>query len=332
MSPYQIIGNVCAALAVVVFLWPLQKLMWAYAEKSPSNNDWVPTILFALIPVWLLLMGALLCATASGGFDWLRLGRPIVYALTAGAAVGLAAASFVAIATYIRPGFIPRAIFTPGIYLVPLGTVLLVVLSLNPGLAPGGAPAWLRWPWATFAALSLVACLGFFGYRIVNAGTGGLRSMARRIATPKPSSGEILAHIASLDPEKNFDDLLTGANRLQSREVREAATARLRSNPKFLDLLSAELETGQVEPAVEFLYSATLSPAEQTRLAGPARKAMERWVNRVPAPNYTTKDNLKRLKRWGGEMLPALKQKFAGTGVDFAEVIADFEDRIAPAK
>lgn len=328
MSPYQIIGNACAALAIVIFLWPLQKLLWAYAEKNLSTNEWVTPILFALIPLWLLLLGALLCATASGGFDWLRLSRPAVYALTAGAAVGLAAASFVAMAMYIRPGFIPRAIFTPGIYLVPLGTVLLVVLSLNPGLAPGGPPAWLRWPWALFAALSLVAGLGFFGYWIVNTGTGGLRNIARRIATPRPSSGEILAHVATLDPEKNFDDLLTGANRLQSREVREAATARLRSSPKFLELLSAELERGHVEPAVEFIYSATLSPAEQTRLALPARKAMERWVNRVPAPNYTTKDNLRRLHRWGADMFPVLKQKFAGTDVDFTEVIAEFDDRV----
>ncbi len=332
MSPYQIIGNVCAALAVVIFLWPLQKLLWAHAEKNLSNNDWVTPILFALIPLWLLLMGALLCATASGGFDWLRVGRPFVYALTAGAAVGLAAASFLAIAMYIRPGFIPRVIFTPGIYLVPLGTVLLVVLSLNPGLAPGGPPSWLRWPWAICAALSLVVCVVGFGYWIVSTGTGGLRSIAHRIGNPGPSEQERLAKISALDPEADFSDLLWQANRNASRAVREAATARLRSHPEFLETLAAVLETGHVEPAVGFLHSATLTTAEQTRLARPARKAMERWVERIPAPNYTTKDNLKRLRRWGAEMFPVLVQKFAGTGVDFAHVIADFEERVGATK
>ncbi len=332
MSPQQIIGNACAALAVVVFLWPLQKLLWAYAEKNLSNNDWVTPILFALIPLWLLLMGALLCVTASGGFDWLRLGRPALYALTAGAAVGLAAASFVAIAMYIRPGFTPRVIYTPVIYLVPLGTVLLVVLSLIPALAPGGPPSWLRWPWTIFAGLSLVVCVGFCGYWIVRVGVGGAAGIVDRLSHLGPSKQETLAKIATLDPEADFSALLWQANRDASREVREAATARLRSHPKFLEMLAAELETGHVEPAVEFLHSATLTATEQTRLGRPARKAMQRWVDRIPAANYTTKDNLKRLHRWGAAMFPVLTQKFAGTGVDFAEVIADFEERCGRTK
>ncbi len=331
MSPCQIIGNACAALAVVVFLWPLQKLLWAYAEKNLSNNEWVTPILFALIPLWLLLMAALLCVAASGGFDWLRLGRPFVYALTASAAVGLAAASFVAIAMYIRPGFIPRVIFTPGIYLVPLGTVLLVVLSLNPGLAPGGPPSWLRWPWAIFAALSLIACVGFLGHRLVTAGVGGIAGLVHRLGNPGPSEQETLAKIATLDPEQNFESLLWQASG-SHRAVREAATARLRSHPRFLESLAAGLEHGHVEPAVSFLHSATLTDTEKSHLARPAQKAMQRWVSRIPAPNYTTKDNLKRLRRWGAEMFPALVQKFAGTGVDFAEVIADFEERVGLTK
>jgi hypothetical protein len=96
VSPLQqIIGNICVGLASIVFLFPLQNLMWDYARKNLNNDSWTTPLLYILIPVWLLLMGALLCVTASGGFDWLRLGRPALYALTVGAALSLAAVTFV---------------------------------------------------------------------------------------------------------------------------------------------------------------------------------------------------------------------------------------------
>ncbi|MBL9190211.1 MAG: hypothetical protein JNK23_22205 [Opitutaceae bacterium] len=329
MSPLQIIGNICVALATLIFLLRLQPLLTDYASKEASNDQWVTPALFVLIPVWLLLMVALLCMTASGGFDWLRLGRPALYALTAAASLALAVVSFVFVALYIRPGFTPRGLYSPVLYLVHFGTVVLVLLSLNQKLAPGIPMHWLRWPWTIFTALSLVACVVLFGYWIARTGAGGVMGIAQRIRHPGPSTGEIFSHISTLDPEKNFEELLRGANRLQSREVREAATARLRSNPKYLEMLAAELETGHVEPAVEFLHGATLTPTEQTRLARPAGKAMQRWVDRIPAPNYTTKENLRRLRRWGDTMFPVLVQKFSGTGVDFAEIVADFEWRFS---
>jgi hypothetical protein len=92
------------------------------------------------------------------------------------------------------------------------------------------------------------------------------------------------------------------------------------------------LETGYVELAVTFLRDTTLTPAEQTRLARPACKAMQRWVDRIPAPNYTTKKHLKDLRNWGTEMFRVLPEKFVGTGVDFAPVIEDFKDKVEPTR
>ena len=81
----QTLGNICAGLATLIFLLPLQHLLSDYARKEVSHNQWVTPALFILIPLWLLLMGALLCVTSSGGFDWLRLGRPALYAFTVAA-------------------------------------------------------------------------------------------------------------------------------------------------------------------------------------------------------------------------------------------------------
>ena len=107
MSPsvtQQIIGNVCAGLATLVFLVPLQRFLAEWARREVSNDQWVAPALYHLVPLWLLLMVALLCVTASGGFDWIRPNRPLLYALTVAAALALAAVSFV----FIPPQGLPR--------------------------------------------------------------------------------------------------------------------------------------------------------------------------------------------------------------------------------
>ncbi|MEO8068282.1 MAG: hypothetical protein ABI599_11370 [Flavobacteriales bacterium] len=326
MSPYQTTGNICVALAALIFLVPLNYLLWEYARKHLSDSSWVTPALYILTPMWLLLMAGLLCVTGSGGFDWLRLGRPALYVLTVAAALALTVVSFVLVGSYIRPGFAPSFIYYLPLLLVLLATMLLIVLSLNPQL--GISPRTVRLPWTIGAGLCLVGGVGFGGYWLATEGVGGIANIAQRLNGP--SSQEILTKVSTLDPQTGFDELLGLATRYASREIREAATARLRSHPDFPERLSTELETGYVEPAVEFLYSATLTPAEQARLASPARSAMQRWVGRIPAPNYTTKKNLRDLRRWGTEMFGVLPEKFASTGVDFAPVIADFKERVDP--
>ena len=299
MPGLQTIGNVCVAVAALIFLLPLPYLLWDYARKHLSDNQWVTPALFILIPLWLLLMAALLCVTASGGFDWLRLGRPALYVLTVAAALALAVVSFVLIGSYIRPGFTPSFIWYPPLFLVNCGTMLLVILSLNPKLNLGFSPQMIRLPWTILAGLCLVVGVGFLGYWFVDTGVGTIgRIIAQQISNGS-AAPQKLAKIAALDPQTEFTSLLFLADPNEKREVREAATARLRSHPQFLETLVAELETGYIEPAVGFVSTATLSPAEQTRLAGPARKAMQRWVDGIPAPNYTTKKHLKELRRWG---------------------------------
>ena len=324
----QLIGNVCAGLATLVFLWPLQRFLWEWARREVSKDQWVMPALYILVPLWLLLMVALLCVTASGGFDWIRLSRTKLYLLTVAGAFALAMASYLFIGLYIRPGFTPRGLYTPVLYLVTLSTVLLVVGSLNPKLAAAIPTQWLLRPWAWFTAFSLVVCVAVGGYWIATNGVRGVVGFAHRISNLGPASTEQLAEIAKLDPENDFESLLWRANGDAGSEVREAATARLRSHPQFLERLSSELESGHVEPALSFVRDATLTSAEQARFAGPARKALQRWVDRIPASNYTTKENLRRLQRWGTEMFRVLPEKFAGTGVDFTEVIADFEWRL----
>lgn len=332
----QIIGNACVGLAAVVFLFPLQRQFWDYANQYPSDNRWTMPVLGALIPVWLLLMVALLCMTAGGGFDSLRLSRPLLYAFAVGASVALATVTFVFIALYIRPGFTPRAIYTPGIYLVPFATGLLVVLSLNQKLAPGIPIQWLRWPWTILAALSLVICVAFVGYRLVNTGIG-VREIVRRILTARDYSAEHLAKIATLDPrsEDGFLQLLDLANQYQDRKTREAATARLHELPDLATRLATILETSSgnsnaMGSVLKFLESATLTLDEQKRLARPTRAAIERFIDDIPAPNFTDTNYKKRTLKWGRKTFPVIIGKFTGADVDFSKVMPAFEHALRP--
>lgn len=322
----QILGNVCAGLATLVFLIPLQRFLSEWAKREASNDQWVTPALYQLVPLWLLLMVALLCVTASGGFDGLRMGRLMLYTLTIAAAAALAVVSFVFVALYIRPGFTPRILYSPVLWFITLATVALVVVSLNPKLV--GTMAWLHKTWMIMAGVSLVGCVGFFGYRLVTTGVNGVTRFTHVMMNPGPSSAEMLARVAALDPDTNFQDLIRIADRTAAPEVREAATARLRSGPRFLELMATELETGYFEVAMGYLHSATLTPEEKARFAKPARTGMQGWVGRFPGANYTTKENHRNLERWGNEMFRVLTEKFAGTGVDFSEVIAEFKWRL----
>ncbi len=320
----QITGNVCVGLAVLVLLFPLRRKFWDFASQHPSDDRWTTPVLGVLIPLWLLLMVALLCMAANGGFDWLRLSRPVLYTLTVGVSVALASVTFVFIALYIRPGFTPRAIFAPGIYLTPLSTGLMVVSSLNQELAPGIPLQWLRWPWTIFVALSLVVCAVFVGHRLKNTGFG-VHNIVRRVLAARDFSAEHLDKIATLDPQRDFNDILPYATQNRGRAVREAATARLRKHPDFLNALAANLTSHDPEHGLEFLPSATLSPDEQARLALPVRTAIERFIADIPASNYLTRERQKQLLKWGRKTFPAIIGKFTGTDVDFSKVMPAFE-------
>lgn len=324
----QIIGNACAGIATIIYLFPLQKLLSEFADKHVNNDDWTASALFILIPQWLLLMGALLCVTATGGFDWLKLGRTALYVFAVAAAIALATVSFVFVALYIRPGFTPRFLYVPVIYGVTIATVLLVALSLNQKFVPNFPTQWLRWPWTVFTGLCIVVSVLFLGSQLRHINLSGVFNFAYRYAHLGPSTSETLAKVAALDPENDFTRLLDRANHFERREVQEAATARLRVHPKFIELLSSELQSGFAEPALMFLSDTTLTPAEQKALARPARRAMERWVNEIPAPNYTTKKRFKELRSWGKDLFAVIPGKFAGTGVDFSPVQEEFNDKV----
>lgn len=324
----QIIGSISAGLAVLLFLLRLLPFLAEWARKETSSDQWVAPALSILLPIWVLMMIALLCMTASGGVDWIQLSRPKLYMLTVAAAFALATASYLFIGLYLRPGFTPRGLYSPFLYIILFSTVLLVVVSLNQKLVPGVSVQWLLRPWAWLTALSLVGSLIFSGQWIANNGGRGLSGIAMRIVVLLPATEEELAQIDRLDPKDDLESLLRRATRDEKPAVCAAATARLRSDPEFLERMATMLDSGYAEPALTFLRDAELTPAEKARFARPALNALGRWVNSAPAPNFTTSEHLKRTRRFGDELFRTLPEKFAGTGVDFSEQQAWYEEKM----
>ncbi|MBK9276376.1 MAG: hypothetical protein IPM49_17800 [Flavobacteriales bacterium] len=316
----KVIGTVSAGLAALLFLLRLQPFLWEWTGRQTNDDQWATPALYILAPIWGLMLVALLCMTAAGGFDWIRLGRGKLYLLAGAAAFALAVASYVFIALYLRPGFTPRGLYSPFLHLILFSTVLLVVVSLNQKHVPGLSVQWLLRPWTWFTAFSLVGSLIFSGRWIATNSGRGLADVATRIIVLLPATKEELAEIGRLDPKNDFQKLVARASLVEKPAVCEAATARLRSDPAFVQRMAAMLDSGYAEPALAFVRDAALTPDEKARFARPALNALGRWVNSTSPPNYTTSENLKRTRRFGDELFRVLPGKFAGTGVDFAEL------------
>jgi hypothetical protein len=324
----QIIGTLSAGLASILFFMRLLPFLAEWISKETHSDRWAAPAVNVLASIWGLMMVALLCMTASGGFDWIRLGRGKLYLLTVAAAFALAVASYVFIAFYLRPGFTPRGLYSPFLYLILFSTVLLVVVSLNQKLVPGLSVQWLLRPWTWFTALSLVGSLIFAGNWVINNSGRGLADVATRIIILVPATKEELAEIERLDPKNDFEKLVSRASLVEKPAVCEAAAARLRSDPEFLQRMAAMLDSGYAEPALAFVRDAALTPDEKKRFARPALNAMGRWLNSTSPPNYTTSENLKRTRRFGDELFRVLPGKFAGTGVDFSEMEGWYKEKM----
>ncbi|MEO6324868.1 MAG: hypothetical protein ABIT01_11595 [Thermoanaerobaculia bacterium] len=333
MSLHQTIGNVCVGIAGFLYVLPLQHLLLELSRKREDGGGALAGIII-LIPMWLLLMAGLACVVAGGGFDWLRLNRSWLYALTVLATLALAVVSFARFEIALLPpaGRVPRILAGSLIHLFPLLTMLLVVLRLNPRLARGlpihGA---VMLPWTICAALSLAFCGGSIGYRAVAAGGIQVGGFIQKFGSNSELSRTNLARIPGLDPKAEFTELVRLADESQSRAVREAALAQLRRSPDFVASLVTELtdgspSSGVLDHALALVEFAPFTLDEQGLLALPARNAMERITKYMRSElRHFPKDRRKGARRWGNRLFQSIATKLAGTGVDFRPVLDAFE-------
>lgn len=323
----QTIANVCVAIAAIIYALPLQYILLEFARKRNDHGAGTIIALFIVIPLWLLLGGALTCVTASGGFDWLRFSRPTLHALTLAATVSLALVSLLFNGMTPQSGLLERIAVCAPIYLFTLATMLLVVFSLNPGIAPSISPQVFRLPWIICAALSLMVCLGYGGYRLFPRVVGNVAGIAHRFGQRGPSSQDILAKISALDPQNDFKELSELSR--SSKEVRDAAIALMRRNPDFIARLNELLKTGWSEPALDCLEVVPLTPEELKLVAPNARVAIQRFTEETESRFWAARGKKIPQKtaaqKNGRRQLKALAEKVKVIGEDFQPLLDAFE-------
>ena len=327
------VGNVCIGLATLIYVLPVQVLLLELRRKRGGDGSILGGVLAAigiLVPMWLLMIAALLCVTAVGGLAWLPLTGGGLYTFSVLALLAMAVVSFARFETVPNASRVTRLIADSFIHLFPLATILLVASTLNPGLAPGITIPFVKLIWLVCAGFSLLLCGGYLVYRIASAGISRVRSFVIRLGPHGPSNAELIALVATLDPQRDFTELLRRASRNERRSVRDAATARLRTNPGFVENLATALNARNPHAAVEFLPTAALSSTEKMLLARPTHTAIESLINDIPAPNYMPSNRRKQLLRWGRKTIPGIAKKFSGTDVDFEQVLASFEYALRP--
>jgi hypothetical protein len=332
-APTQLIANICVSLSALIYVLPLQLMLFAILNKRNGQTDhgagfFVVAAVFVVM--WLLLLVGVCCAIASGELDSLRLARGWLYPLSFGAMLSMLALSLLVFEFPNHPNFFTRWIGRVPFYIFPVATMLFIVLALNPRFASSLPLVPVKFTWLICAGLSLSLCGGYLGYRFVVPALGRTASLASFLARRGETDREIISKIATLDPQRDFADLLHWANQYQSRAVREAATDRLRCRPDFLEALAATLTSRSPERGLDFLPSATLSPAEQQQLALPARSALERFISDIPAPNYMPSNRRKQLLKWGRKTFPVIAENFSATDVDFSQIMPAFEHALRP--
>jgi hypothetical protein len=121
-----------------------------------------------------------------------------------------------------------------------------------------------------------------------------------------------------LDPVRDFIDLLDLASRFQSHKVRGQAIARLRTHPRFLAVITEELESGAADKGLAFLECALLSAPERQHFAIPAFNAMQRYAEQMQGQlNHLPAARKKGSHRWSKNLFGSVAKKLANCGVDF---------------
>lgn len=329
----QIIGNLCLSLAGLLYLLPLQQLLFEFARKKDDGGGMIAGLLI-LAPLWLLLQVGVSLATVQGGLDWLPLRRGAwLHGLVVAATLALAVVSFLSLATLARPSWTTRLTLGAPLYLFPPLTIAFVAAVLNPALGARLPLAALRWCWVLAAAACLAGCGLTLTYNLATmVGRRGAQ-LVHSFGSDRKLEQEHLALVAALDPQRDAPALLGYTTGFHAESVRRLAIQRLRTHPQLVEAVLAALGERDPSRALEFLVRVELTPEERARLAAPTRAALFAFAAKVQEElRYTPPGRRRLLRSWGRPLYRELATRFAGTGVDFAPALVAFEGAFTPAE
>jgi hypothetical protein len=322
-----ILGNICLALAALIYALPLQLLMHDVAhKKNDGGGVWGAIILLA--PLGILLVIAMMLATARGGFDWLPIRRGPQYLLVFASGVAIAVLLFFSFMGKLEhPNHLPlaaRPFLNWAVYVFPLLLMAFAFLTLNPSLGSKIPVLAYRVPIAIIGVASLLACAGMIAQWIAYNQQQQIARMERAVADGNERDRGILERVQSLNPTNDFPELLGFANRFENETIRKVAIQKARSHPQFDAELAKVLQNGWAEKGLVYLDACDVSEPERKALAEPVRAAI--LVLAADARDAIERTHTFYADQfdWNTRIILSMADKFQGAGVDYAPAIREF--------
>lgn len=325
-----IAGNVCLALASLLFLSPVLPIL----QESPRGHDRATGVLMGLAtvlpPLWLLLSTALAIATSRGAFEWLSVERWLQYGLVSAACVSMG------ILTWFSGSFrgelgdqIPRtarAVIGWAVYVFPLLTIGVGVLVMNPELGERVPPLLVRVPFAAAGGLSLLLCGGLLFEGLVAWSRRNAARLEHVVTRQTERDERYLAEVQKMDPERDFPNLLNHTSEFESPAIRSLALEKVLAHPQLTQALAEALRSGWSDYALRYLESN--DPPDPRPLAEPVREALLReadWVRNLIRREHTIRDD--DFDGRAGRILKVV-ERFRAQGVDHAPAVRAFREAL----
>lgn len=253
-------GNICLALATLVSMALLSPF---FQHKISTSNDqgasgYMVIIVIFLAFLFLVLMSVVYVGiNGNGGFNWISASGMIRFLFLA---VGLLSAVIIA-AIGVMSRFMPVSKSDPlqsMMWAVPVVIFIVLLVTgfiLNHNTLRESAPVFFsRWPLIIVDGLSIVGVL-FLAATTRFSGQSGAEDATRKYESSVSIKNNRLSEIERYDVKEDMMRLLELTGGLYPQEVRDKASAKIKTNPDWQKEMIGILESDQALYAFNFLQS-----------------------------------------------------------------------------
>jgi hypothetical protein len=322
-------GNVWLGLATLFYAGVLfVDFQTAGLSKSDQSAFW---LLGALLPaLWFFLAMALCASVAKGGLDWLKAPRGGQIALVVVACVSFAVVTWLSGVLRGEPADqIPwgmRPLISWAIWVFPLVVLAFCVLTIHPTIVARVPAVVFRVPLAAVGALSLLAGGGMLIEWVGSMQLQDQERVERLVSEEAQRHQRRLDEVQALDAEKDMGRLLGYTNRYDDAKVREAALAKIHSNPNLEQELAAMLSNLMGDDVLIFLDAS--DPPDKKALAEPVREALVTVANEVRESMHGSGTLHADSFDYQAKLVLSVAERFGELGVDYAPAIRAFRNAL----
>lgn len=275
--------------------------------------------LFAGLVVGLII--AIVIIFLKGGFDWVSTTNSLRNSLVV---AGIASLLVMVFYTAMGEGGAPWIVKFLGKYtIIWLMPPVLAggFMLLNPSLQAYVPSAVWQWPFKAIIFVSILCCVLMVGEWLVRIPGNMVQRATARKAYDDTRRQEFLAQIERNNPMTEMVLILTFTTQYQDKTVREAALAKIKSNPQWQEYLADRLQTPWADEVFRFLADNDVEnkqlfaqplQAGILRMAEKFKDSMERthtfYDGQFYAETQAVLQTLEKFKDVGVDYVPAMRK------------------------